>query len=34
LAEVSLPSLDWLREQSQEAGSDLLRAMVERWWRR
>jgi transposase-like protein len=29
MAEVSLPSLDWLRKQLQEADPDLLRAMVE-----
>ena len=29
MAEVSLPSLEWLRKQLQEADPDLLRAMVE-----
>src|SRR5512145_554141 len=29
MAEASLPSLDWLRKQLQEADPDLLRAMVE-----
>jgi putative transposase len=29
MADVSLPSLDWLRKQLQEADPDLLRAMVE-----
>src|SRR5688572_23895265 len=30
MAEVSLPSLDWLRKPLQEADPDRLRAMVER----
>jgi hypothetical protein len=29
MAEVSLPSLEWLRKQLQETDPDLLRAMVE-----